>query len=391
MYQRIGAAAYKPDLKNTLQLCALGNDPHLNLRCIHVAGTNGKGSTSHYLASILQEAGYKTGLYTSPHLKDFRERISINGKLISKKYIVDFVEQYKNDFSKINPSFFEMTVFMAFKYFDDKKVDVAVIETGLGGRLDSTNVIYPDLSVITNISFDHMHLLGDSLEKIAAEKAGIIKEHIPVVVGEAKGKIRKLFKKEASEKHSDIYFADTINTATYFKSELKGVYQQKNKNTVYLACKILQQRDYKISPAQIKKGIAKVVTNTGLRGRWETIGTYPKIICDIGHNEAGIHEVVKQLKKEKYKQLHIVIGTVNDKDVSKMLKQLPRNAHYYYTSANMPRALDALVLKGIGEKLGLKGEVYLSVKRALKAAKKNAGKQDLIFVGGSAFIVAEAL
>lgn len=391
VFQRIGAAAYKPDLNNTLALLEACGNPHIGLRSVHIAGTNGKGSTSHMLSSIFQEAGYKVGLYTSPHLKDFRERIRINGKMISRNAVVDFVKNNRAAIEKISPSFFEVTVALAFDYFKQQKTDIAIIETGLGGRLDSTNVILPELSVITNISFDHVQFLGNTIEKIAFEKAGIIKDQIPVVIGEFNKESAAVFQAVAKAKHTTIHFASKLRLKKKYPCQLKGEYQIHNIKTVICSIQILQHKNWKILEQHIRRGIAKVVDNTGLRGRWETIALHPKIICDIGHNAAGIKVVTSQLKKEKYKQLHMVIGAVNDKDISSMLKSLPKNAQYYFCKAAIPRALPETELMNLAKSFKLNGKAYPTVKRALNAAKKNASSTDLIFVGGSAFVVAEAL
>jgi dihydrofolate synthase / folylpolyglutamate synthase len=417
MFQRIGAAAYKPNLDNTIALCkALGN-PEKKIPCIHIAGTNGKGSTSHLLASIFQEAGYKVGLYTSPHLIDFRERIKINGKPISKKYVIDFTKKSKALFEQIKPSFFEMTVGICFDYFKSKRVDIAIIETGLGGRLDSTNVIRPLLSVITNISFDHMHLLGDTIEKIAFEKAGIIKPHTPVVIGEREAKSAKVFIKRAKEEKAEIHFASdnyklealklSYNKKNPFRkyevihgkkrymidSELSGNYQTKNLATVIKSLDVFKtsETSFSISNKNIYNGIRYVIKNTGLLGRWQIIHNKPLVICDTGHNEAGIRNITEQIKQCSYKNLHIVIGMVNDKDVSKVLSLLPKNAEYYFTKANIPRALDAKELQVIAQNYKLKGSIYKDVKSAYKAAKSKASRQDMIFIGGSTFVVADLL
>lgn len=414
MFHRVGAAAYKANLDNTIAICNLLNNPHQKFKSIHIAGTNGKGSTSHMLASILQEAGYKVGLYTSPHLKDFRERIRINGKMISKNYVVEFIEKYKTDFEKIQPSFFEMTVGLAFQYFADKKVDVAVIEVGLGGRLDSTNIIAPDISVITNISYDHMALLGNTLPKIAAEKAGIIKKNGMVIIGESQEEVKKVFESTAKEKNASIVFADKLlglKNISYQQSGMQfdltdskktiakkllcalgGVYQQKNILTVIASVQILNKyKGYIIKDSVIKAGLKNVIKNTSLQGRWQVINKKPLTIADTGHNEAGIKEVMKQISITPYKKLHVVFGIVNDKDPDKILKLLPKDASYYFCKANLPRALDAKELAEKAYKYGLKGEVYSSVKAAVKGAQKLAAKNDLIYVGGSTFVVAEAL
>lgn len=391
VFHNIGAAAYKPGLQNTYAVAQLCGNPHIGLKCIHVAGTNGKGSTSHMLASIFQELGWKTGLYTSPHLKDFRERIKINGKPIHGKFVVDFVNKHSKQVAQIQPSFFELTFVMALDYFAHKKVDIAIIETGLGGRLDSTNIVFPDLSVITNISKDHVQFLGNTLEKIAFEKAGIIKPGIPVVAGQASGTVKKVFEKTAKQHESPIFFADKLKLPANLKSELKGSYQPKNFRTVLKSIEVLNKSGYNIPAKTALKGIQKVITNTGLMGRWQVVSESPRVIADIGHNEAGITEVIKNLSKEKYKNLHIVFGVVNDKDVSAMLKQLPKKAIYYFTNAKTQRALPAAEVKKQAAAFKLNGNAYTSVKFALKAAKANCKKGDLIFVGGSNFVVAEIL
>lgn len=415
MFQRTGPAAYKPDLGNTIAICNLLQNPQNNFISIHVAGTNGKGSTSHMLASIFQEAGYKTGLYTSPHLKDFRERIKINGQMISQDYVAEFVSKYHSDFDKIKPSFFEMTVGLAFDYFSHEKVDIAIIEVGLGGRLDSTNVITPILSVITNISFDHMNLLGDTLPKIANEKAGIIKQNIPVVIGETDNQTKEVFIQKANQNSSKIYFADnnlhiencsefnplqnyfTVdvykgNTLIYsrLKCGLNGDYQQKNILTVLQSVEILKER-FKIKDENIRNGILNVANNTGLMGRWQKINSTPLAICDTGHNEAGIRYVLNQIKKIPFEKLHFVIGVVNDKEVDKIIEMFPKNASYYFCKANIPRALPENELYEIATKKGLKGTFYKTVKDAYNEALNSAQKNDLVFVGGSTFVVAEVV
>jgi dihydrofolate synthase/folylpolyglutamate synthase len=412
MFQRIGSAAYKADLNNTIAICkALGN-PEKKLVCVHIAGTNGKGSTSHFLASILQEAGYKVGLYTSPHLKDFRERIKINGNKITKPYVANFITNYKNIFEEINPSFFEMTVGLAFKYFEDKKIDIAIIETGLGGRLDSTNVITPVVSIITNISLDHTALLGNTIEEIAGEKAGIIKKNIPVIIGQKQVLTQAIFSKKAKALDAPIFWAEDtfkmvsikadlfdrfsikkngVQYATNWKSGLHGLYQQKNIIAVLKAIEILQLQHFKISKQAIKNGLAQVVKNTGLMGRWQVLQTKPLCIADTGHNVAGIKEVLAQIKLTPHQQLHFVLGMVNDKDITEVLSLLPKNAIYYFCKANIPRGMEAHLLAEQANQLKLKGAVYGSVKVAYKAAKSNALKNDLVFIGGSTFTVAEVV
>jgi len=416
MFQRIGAAAYKADLTNTIAICKLLGNPENKFKSIHIAGTNGKGSTSHYLASVLQSADYKVGLYTSPHLKDFRERIKINGNMIPEQFVIDFVEKYKTDFEKIQPSFFEMTVGLAFEYFASQQVEIAIVETGLGGRLDSTNVIQPLLSIITNISIDHVMFLGNTLEKIAEEKAGIIKPKTPVIIGETTNETKAVFLKKAKEQAAPILFADSIfkiknirqmnagrlllnmdveknGQLLYIdlKSELLGLYQQKNIPTVLLAIEQLIAVGFIITKEQQLEGIEYVVRNTGLMGRWQVLSQQPLVIADTGHNEAGINEVAAQLQQTPHKHLHFVLGMVNDKDISAVLSLLPKAATYYFCRANIPRAMDASLLKNLAQKKGLNGTVYSSVLSALDAAKTNAQQRDLIIVAGSTFTVAEVL
>lgn len=415
MFQRSGPAAYKPDLGNTIAICNLLQNPQNNFSSIHIAGTNGKGSTSHMLASILQEAGYKTGLYTSPHLKDFRERIKINGQMIPQEYVAEFISKYHTAFDEIKPSFFEMTVGLTFEYFSNQKVDIAIIEAGLGGRLDSTNVITPILSIITNISFDHMNLLGDTLPKIASEKAGIIKFNIPVVIGETDNQTKEVFIQKANQQSTNIYFADenfSIKNISeynplqnYFTADiyngdnlvyknimcgLNGEYQYKNLLTVLQSIELVKEK-LKISEKNIRNGILKVVENTGLMGRWQIINKNPLAICDTGHNEAGISYVLKQINKIPFEKLHFVIGVVKDKEVDKILEMLPKNATYYFCKANIPRALSEIELSQKAKEKGLIGNSYHSVENAYKAAINSASKNDLIFVGGSTFVVAEVV
>ncbi|CAG0970788.1 MAG: bifunctional folylpolyglutamate synthase/dihydrofolate synthase [Bacteroidetes bacterium] len=390
MYQRVGKIAYKADLNNTIELCRILKNPQLSIKTIHIAGTNGKGSVSHMLASIFQEAGYKTGLYTSPHLIDFRERIKINGNPISKKEVVSFVRSYKTEFKKIHLSFFEWSVGLAFYYFKKQKVDIAIIEVGLGGRLDSTNVITPEISVITNISLDHQALLGNTIKKIAQEKAGIIKKNIPVVIGETQRNTAPIFTKTAQQKNAPIFFADQFSIPK-FHCELKGLYQQKNIRTVYKTCKIVSKKRWVISEKHIDLGIRNVIKNTGLQGRWQTINTSPLIICDTAHNRAGIKEVVKQIRLTPHRNLHMVFGMVNDKDILPILKLLPKKAHYYFCKPSVLRGLESNILKHEAEKFNLKGEAFVSVEEATKIAIKKSKANDLIFMGGSTFVVADAL
>ncbi len=391
MFHRIGKAAYKADLNNIISLCNTLGNPQKNFKSIHIAGTNGKGSTSHLLASVLQESGYKTGLFTSPHLKDFRERIRINGKMISEKEVIFFVEKMKNNFQQIKPSFFEMTTALAFEFFAKEKVDIAVIEVGMGGRLDSTNIITPIVSVITNISCDHSQFLGDTLEKIAIEKAGIIKLKVPVIVGETQKETANVFLEKAKEKSTEIFFADKLIKKHFFQTSLNGNYQQKNMKTVLQAIRILKNSGYKISEKNIFSGFLKVIENTGLMGRWQILSKSPLIICDVAHNEAGIKEIVQQISEIPHKKLHFVFGTVKDKNHDGILKLLLKNAIYYFCSPDIPRGLNADELKVKAEKFQLKGEKYSSVINAFHSAQSHAKKDDLIFIGGSTFIVAEIL
>lgn len=390
MYQRQGKTAYKVDLSNTFLLINHLKKPHKNFKSIHVAGTNGKGSTSHMLASILQEAGYKVGLYTSPHLKDFRERIKINGKEVSKQFVISFIERNRPFFEANQLSFFEMTVGMAFDYFSKQKIDIAIVEVGLGGRLDSTNIITPEVSVITNIGFDHMQFLGDTLEAIAFEKGGIIKPNIPVVIGETQKETALVFEDLAKKNNSNISFADQEVNEVY-KSDLTGSYQINNIKTVIEAVKELQNKKYKITQTNLEVGLLNVVKNTGLLGRWQVLNTNPKVVCDTAHNREGLIYVMQQLSEEKYESLHIVIGVVNDKDISSIIDLLPKHAHYYFCKPDIPRGLDAIELKKIFSQNGLNGEVYNSVNEAYKTALKNAKTADLIFIGGSTFVVAEII
>jgi dihydrofolate synthase/folylpolyglutamate synthase len=407
VFHHIGAAAYKPGLDNTIRLMnALGN-PHKHFKSIHIAGTNGKGSVSHMLAATLQSAGYKTALYTSPHLVHFGERIRINGQMIDEQYVIDFVEHHKELFESIQPSFFELTMAMAFCYFADSKVDVAVIEVGLGGRLDSTNIILPDLCVITNISFDHVGFLGDTLEKIAFEKAGIIKPGVPVVIGESLPETKPVFVGKARQEGAPIRFAEdspvefceyragkmlvqSANKEIYC-AELAGNYQLKNLASVLAAVDELRSIGYGISTKALETGISKVVELTGLQGRWQVVSEQPYTVLDTGHNKAGIACVVEQIASCRYEQLHIVIGMVNDKDISAVLNLLPKEARYYFTQAQIVRALAAEELQLQAKSIHLNGEVYNTVKEAIEAAQKNAESEDMIYIGGSNFVVGEAL
>jgi dihydrofolate synthase / folylpolyglutamate synthase len=389
MYQLQGASAYKEDLTNIRLLAAHLGNPQNRLKCIHVAGTNGKGSTSHMLASVLQEAGYSVGLYTSPHLKDFRERIKINGKEISEDFVVGFIAKHKDFFEANDMSFFEMSVGLAFDYFYTENVDIAVIEVGLGGRLDATNIITPLVSVITNIGLDHTQFLGNTLEAIAGEKAGIIKPNVPVVIGEYTSETQPVFLAKAEENNVPVSFASDLIDQIYL-SDLIGDYQFHNKKTVQQTIAILNnQTDFKISIEQLKKGLLNVVKNTGLQGRWQQLGENPKIICDTAHNKHGLTVVMNQLQNEKYEKLHIVLGVVNDKDLDAILPLFPKEAHYYFCSPDSSRGLPAETLKNAAEKFGLEGNKYESVEIAFEEAKKNATKNDFIYVGGSTFVVAE--
>lgn len=385
-FHQVGAAAYKPGLQNTLELLEACGHPEHQLQCIHVAGTNGKGSTSHLIAAALQCAGYKTGLYTSPHLVDYRERIRVNGVMVDKAYVVDFVERYKTDIERIQPSFFEITMAMAFRYFADLQVDRVVVEVGLGGRLDSTNVIRPLLSVITNIGLDHVQFLGNTLPQIASEKAGIIKEQTTVVIGETHPETEPVFRQQAQQLQAPIIFADQQPQMPDLECELHGIYQQKNKQTAYVA---LQQLEVPFTA--IAKGFARVCTLTGLQGRWQVIQESPLIICDTGHNSHGLKYVSEQLRNAK-KKLHIVIGMVDDKDVSTVFEYLPSDATFYYTQAQTHRAIPAHDLMLIGVKAGcLHGTAFESIPAAIDAAQKQATRDDLIFIGGSNYVVGEAL
>ena len=390
MYQRIGAAAYKVDLSNTIKLTEYLNEPQDSFKSVHVAGTNGKGSTSHLLASVLQEAGYKVGLYTSPHLKDFRERIKINGQMIPKEEVVQFVENHQSFFEENQLSFFEMTVGLAFDYFRKEKADLAIIEVGLGGRLDSTNVINPEVSVITNIGLDHTRFLGTTLQEIASEKAGIIKTNIPVVIGETTSETKKVFQQKASEVVTGITFVEAEIPLDY-KSDLLGDYQQKNIKSAVETIKILQKKGWNISAENIKKGFLNVVSNTGLQGRWQVLNEQPKVICDTAHNKEGLILVMKQLQKEEFKTLHIVLGMVDDKNLESVLPLFSKKATYYFCKPNVIRGLDVSVLSKKAKQFGLLGNSYDSVNEAYKSALQNSDKEDVIYIGGSTFVVAEVL
>ena len=409
LFQNVGGDANKEGLETTLTLDKHFGHPHRKFRTIHVAGTNGKGSCSHTLAAILQSAGYKVGLYTSPHLVDFRERIRVNGEMIPRQRVIDFVEQHRRFFEPLHPSFFELTTAMAFNYFAEQQVDVAVIEVGLGGRLDCTNIIRPDLCVITNISFDHIQFLGDTLAKIAAEKAGIIKPGIPVVIGETTPETKPVFMETAQKQGAPIHFAEEEqlvvshlpqNGKNYYwtrdyphlEGELGGLCQVYNTNTLMSAIRVLTSIGYKIEEEHVRRGFANVCALTGLMGRWQKIQESPAAFCDTGHNKAGIELILKQLSIQKYHHLHIVIGMVNDKDIRGVLDMLPRNATYYFTKASVSRALNEREVQRLAKEVaGLEGNTYPNVKEAFEAANANAQKDDFIFVGGSTFVVADLL
>lgn len=409
LFQQIGASAYKEGLSNTHTLDEHFNHPHRAFKTIHVAGTNGKGSCSHTLAAILQSAGYKVGLYTSPHLVDFKERIRVNGTPINEQFVIDFVEQERNFFEPLSPSFFELTTAMAFLYFAQQEIDVAIIEVGLGGRMDCTNIIAPDLCVITNISLDHTQFLGKTPALIAAEKAGIIKRETPVIIGESTPETKPIFTTKAAEVNAPIFFAEEeqllktwqknmdgiweYQTADYphLQGELGGLCQLKNTNTVLLAIRKLKEIGYNITPVAVKKGFANVCTLTGLMGRWQKLNSFPTIVCDTGHNIGGMSYIVEQLKLQKCDRLHIVLGMVNDKDIHGVLALLPKDAIYYFTKASVKRALCETEIQTLAAEMGLMGEAFPNVPQAYQAAKANADEHDFIFVGGSSFIVADLL
>ncbi len=390
MYQRQGASAYKVDLSNTIKLASYLENPEKRFKSIHVAGTNGKGSTSHMLASILQEAGYKVGLYTSPHLKDFRERIRINGDKIEKEYVIDFIDTHKTFFEKNKLSFFEMSVGLAFQYFSESEVDIAIIEVGLGGRLDSTNIITPEVSIITNISLDHTSFLGNTLAEIATEKAGIIKKNIPIVIGRSTNETTNVFIEIAKKLQSPLYFAEKFDCELY-PSDLKGNYQQENIRTVLQAIDLMIPKGWNISNESIKRGLKNVVKNTQLLGRWQILQQEPTIICDTAHNEDGLIETMKQLKYETYNQLHIVLGVVNDKDLDSILPLFPTEARYYFCKPEISRGLDEKILQKKSANFNLIGNKYDSVKSAYHTAIQNATPKDIIYIGGSTFVVAEII
>lgn len=410
MFSKLGADAYKKDLHNIKELCNRLDNPQQHFKTIHIAGTNGKGSTSHMLAAILQQNGFKTGLYTSPHLEDFRERIRINGEMIPEQEVIDFTEQTRSWYDEIEPSFFEITVAMAFDYFKKEKVDVAVIETGLGGRLDSTNIITPELSIITNIGFDHMAILGNTLDQIASEKAGIIKAGIPVVIGETHPETKAVFTQKVIKENSTILFADQANTIdswyfdedhllnailsindskTMFKLDLPGLYQLKNLSTVWAAVQQLQKAGWNIDDGKAIKALSRVKSLTHLHGRWDIIDKNPLLVLDVGHNADGIRQILYQLEASTFKQLHIVIGMVKDKDISEVLRLLPKDAKYYFTQSHIPRAMPVDQFAALAKSFGLTGQSFDDVNLAIDQATSSANKEDMILVCGSVFLVGE--
>ena len=388
MYQNIGDSAYKKDLSNIILICEHLNNPQNNFKSIHIGGTNGKGSCSHMLSSIIQEANYKVGLYTSPHLVDFRERIKINGDMISKDSVLKFMNENFDFFESNNLSFFEMTVGLAFDYFSKNKVDIAIIEVGMGGRLDSTNIINPILSIITNISLDHTRFLGSNISDIAKEKAGIIKDNIPVVIGQTQQEISPIFTEIAKSKNSEIIFADHFIYDTY-NCDLKGDYQKKNIKTVLKSTEILKHLDYKINDSHIKTGLNNVSNNTGLQGRWQVIQRKPMIICDTAHNEAALGEVISQLTKMEYSELHFIIGFSNDKNLKKISKIFPKDSKYYFVQSKVGRARDAKEVRDIFKLNKRCGDYYKSIKNTIKHVKGVSKENDIIFIGGSTFVVSE--
>ncbi len=412
VFHRTGPAAYKPDIGNIAVLCELLKQPHQKFQSIHIAGTNGKGSVSHMLASILQSAGYTTGLHTSPHLKDYRERFRINGKMIPKSEVVDFIVKWKKEFKAILPSFFEISVALAFDHFSRNKVDIAVIETGMGGRLDSTNILTPRLSVITNIGWDHMAFLGNTLAAIAGEKAGIIKPGIPVVIGETHPETQSVFLEKARSMQASVSFADqniyinktghSRNLGVYYKifnqqgllfqrlfCPLGGDYQRHNILTVLKTVEILNELGFHISKTHIRDGISGVVRQTGLKGRWQILGRKPMTIADVGHNKDGLNSVLKQILEIPHQRFHFVLGMVNDKDIDTIIRLLPQHAIYYFCKPDIPRGLDEFILTEKAKQAGLSGSSFSSVSKAYEAARQDAAENDLVFIGGSTFVVAE--
>jgi dihydrofolate synthase / folylpolyglutamate synthase len=416
MFHRIGAAAYKQDLTTTIEMSRILGNPERSFPSVHIAGTNGKGSVAHFLASVLQEGGYKTGLFTSPHLKDYRERIRVSGKVISKEFVTNFVERHEKSFSVLKPSFFEYTYAMAMEYFHSERVDIAVVETGMGGRLDSTNLVQPVLTVITNISFDHTQFLGDTLQMIAIEKAGIIKPGVPVIIGETQEEVMDVFIQKAKENRSSVHFADqewnirkieqidhqitntlydisAVNGETHLEIScpLAGYYQRLNIVTVMQSISELRYPGFDISNEAVIKGISNVIINTGIMGRWQILGHSPLTICDTCHNLDGIRMATTQLEKTGFSNLHFVLGMVIDKDIDAVLPILPSDASYYFCKPDIPRGLDPMVLRTKGHQYGLTGSIYGSVREALQHAWSAAGKNDLVFIGGSIFVVAEVI
>ena len=390
MYQNMGKTAFKKDLTNTIRLCEGMNNPQYAFKSVHVGGTNGKGSSSHMLASVLQEAGYKTGLYTSPHLKDFTERIRVNGQPISEENVIGFVEDHHTLIQEIEPSFFEMTVVMAFDYFRREKVDVAIIEVGLGGRLDSTNVIIPEVALITNIGYDHMDMLGNTLELIAGEKAGIIKPQVSVIIGTTQPETQEVFSRTARERNAPLTFADQQDwNREAYPPDLKGNYQKQNLPGVLSTIKELQEQGWTVTDKNISKGLSQVVANTGLKGRWQTLSESPLTICDTGHNIDGVKLIVEQIRQLTYKRLFLVLGFVNDKNVAEILSMFPSDAQYVFCQSKVPRAMPLATLKTLTSNIGIEGEAVADVNEALHYARQQAGPDDLIFVGGSTFVVAE--
>ena len=391
MFQNVGSNAYKEGLENTHILDEHFGHPHTQFRAIHVAGTNGKGSCSHTIASVLQEAGYKVGLFTSPHLTDFRERIRVNGTMIPEQYVMDFIDNERDFFEPLHPTFFELTTALAFKYFAEQKVNVAVIEVGLGGRLDCTNIITPDISIITNISFDHVQYLGDTLAKIAGEKAGIIKHGVPVVIGEKHPETTPVFTEKAKREQAPLYFAEDFKPNKDYQYELKGLYQSKNLQTSLCAIDQLIRQGYHITEENIQNGLLHVTHHTGLRGRWQIVRHSPTVICDTGHNVGGIKYIAQQLKEQKCQELRIVFGMVSDKDVNSVLELMPQNAKYYFCQASVKRAMPHHQLKRLAKQHNLQGNSYKTVENAYKKALSQSNPNDCIFVGGSTFVVADFL
>lgn len=391
MFQNIGGGAYKEGLENTNILDRRFGHPHRSFKTIHIAGTNGKGSCSHTIASILQEAGYKVGLYTSPHLTDFRERIRVNGRKITEQYVMDFIDNERGFFEPLYPTFFELTTALAFKYFADEKVDVAVIEVGMGGRLDCTNIIQPDLSIITNISLDHTQFLGNTMAEIAREKAGIIKQGVPVIIGETTSETKPVFTEKAKEANADIFFAEDTEENNCFDFELKGLYQKKNLKTILCAVSHLINIGYAITHENIIRGLSRVCENTGLQGRWQTVRINPTVICDTGHNIGGITYIAQQLKQQKCDTLRIVFGMVSDKNVDGVLELMPRDAVYYFTQSSVKRAMPHTQIKELAQRHGLYGNSFTSVGVAYERALQESNENDLIFIGGSSFVVADFL